>query len=84
MEKKIISFSEIKETVVKTEVDDSKMAQLNLIDAAAKGNIEAAEKLAIGYFNGEFGEKNTAKAKKWATYASKHGSKAAKELLDKI
>ncbi len=61
-----------------------KIALLNLIDGAARGNIEAAEKVALGYYNGTFGEKNFAKAKKWASYASKHGSEAAKELLGKL
>ncbi len=61
-----------------------KMALFVLVDAAAKGNIEAAEKVALGYYSGEFGEKNLAKAKKWASYASKHGSAAAKELLAKL
>ncbi len=59
-----------------------KLALLSLIDAAAKGNIEAAEKIALGYYNGTFGEKNLAKARKWASYAAKHGSEASKELLE--
>ncbi len=58
-----------------------KMELLKLIDAAAKGDIDAAEKIALGYFTGIFGEKNPAKAKKWASYAAKHGSSAAAELL---
>lgn len=61
-----------------------KLTLLSLIDAAARGNIEAAEKVALGYYSGEFGEKNLPKAKKWASYASKHGSEAAKELMTKL
>ena len=61
-----------------------KMSLLMLIDQAAKGNIDAAEKVAIGYYSGEFGDKNPAKAKKWASYASKHGSSAAADLLTKL
>lgn len=70
---------------LKAELDKrlKKMTLLALIDAAAKGNIDAAEKVAIGYYDGKFGEKNPAKAKKWASYAAKHGSGAAKELLGK-
>ena len=45
---------------------------------------KAAEQIAIGYFNGDFGEKNPAKAKKWASYAAKHGSEASMELLEKL
>ena len=58
-----------------------KLSMFGLIDSAAKGSIDAAEKLALGYYNGDFGEKNTAKAKKWASYAVKHGSSAAADLL---
>lgn len=58
-----------------------KLMLLTLIDAAAKGNIEAAEKIALGYYHGDFGESNPAKAKKWAQYAAKHGSRAAEDLL---
>lgn len=61
-----------------------KQILLDLIDKAARGNIEAAEKIASGYFTGEYGEKNLEKAKKWASYAAKHGSKTAQEILDKI
>ena len=63
---------------------DKKQKLLDLIDKAGKGSIEAAEQIAIGYFNGDFGEKNPAKAKKWASYAAKHGSEASMELLEKL
>ena len=43
---------------------DKKQKLLDLIDKAGKGSIEAAEQIAVGYFKGEFGEKNLAKAKK--------------------
>ena len=58
-----------------------KLSLIPLVDAAAKGSIEAAEKLALGYYHGDFGERNLAKAKKWGSYAAKHGSQAAGELL---
>ena len=63
---------------------DKKQKLLDLIDKAGKGSIEAAEQIAVGYYNGEFGEKNLAKSKKWASYAAKHGSKVAEELLKKV
>ena len=44
----------------------------------------AAEEIAVGYYKGDFGEKNPAKAKKWASYAAKHGSEVAQELLAKL
>ena len=60
---------------------DKKQKLLDLIDKAGKGSIEAAEAIAVGYFKGEFGEKNLAKAKKWASYAAKHGNEVCEELL---
>ena len=63
---------------------DKKQKLLDLIDKAGKGSIEAAEEIAVGYFEGTFGDKNMAKAKKWASYAAKHGSERASELLDKL
>ena len=63
----------------------SKQELLDLIDKAGKGSIEAAEAIAEGYFKGSFdGKKNPEKAKKWATYAAKHGSEKAAEILEKI
>jgi TPR repeat protein len=79
-----IEHIEMTERIEEIELDPKKTALLNLIDLAAKGNIEAAEKVALGYYSGEFGDKNPAKAKKWASYAAKHGSLAAKELLSKL
>ena len=61
-----------------------KHRQLKLIDGAARGDINAAAGLARGYFDGSFGEVNKAKAKKWASYAAKHGSIEAQELLSKL
>ena len=63
---------------------DKKQILLDLIDKAGKGSIDAAEQIAVGYFNGDFGEKNLAKSKKWASYAAKHGSEVAIELLTKL
>jgi TPR repeat protein len=63
---------------------DKKQRLLDLIDKAGKGSIEAAEEIAVGYYNGDFGEKNLAKARKWASYAAKHGSEKAQEIIDAI
>lgn len=63
---------------------DKKQKLLDLIDKAGKGSIDAAEQIAVGYFKGEFGEKNPAKAKKWASYAAKHGSEVAQQILDDL
>ena len=57
---------------------------LKLIDAAAKGDIEAARKLGEGYFKGSFGRKNLEKALKWTRYAAKRGDEKAAELLQEI
>lgn len=71
---------------LKAELDKKvlKHRQLKLIDGAARGDINAAAGLAKGYFDGSFGEVNKAKAKKWASYAAKHGSSEAQELLSKL
>lgn len=63
---------------------DKKQKLLDLIDKAGKGSIEAAEEIAVGYFKGDFGEKNFTKAKKWASYAAKHGSEKAAEILKEM
>ncbi|SFV02445.1 hypothetical protein [Butyrivibrio sp. INlla21] len=61
---------------------DKKQKLLDLIDRAGKGSIEAAEQIAEGYFKGHFGDKpNMEKAKKWASYAAKHGSETAEKIL---
>lgn len=57
---------------------------LKLIDQAARGDIDAAAEVAKAYFEGCYGEVNKAKAKKWASYAAKHGSKLAGEILAKL
>jgi TPR repeat protein len=57
---------------------------LDLIDKAGKGSIEAAEEIALGYYSGTLGEKNLAKAKKWASYAAKHGSIACQDILNRL
>lgn len=61
-----------------------KLSMLKLIDKAAKGDIDAAAKLAEAYCTGKYGDKNHIKAKKWADYAVKHGSSLAKEVLSKL
>ena len=60
---------------------DKKQKLLDLIDRAGKGSIEAAEQIAEGYFKGSFGEKNHEKAREWASYAAKHGSETAENIL---
>ncbi len=62
----------------------NKLSMLELIDKAARGNIDAAAELAEAYFTGKYGDKNPAKAGKWAGYAAKKGSSSAKELLAKL
>ena len=55
---------------------------MNLVDAAARGSIEAAEKLGEGFLKGSFdGKKNPERAAKWLKYAAKHGSERAALLL---
>ena len=65
-------------------LDEKKLELLDLIDKAGKGSIEAAEEIAEGYFKGEFGEKNLIKAKKWASYAAKHGSEKAAAIMEQL
>ena len=63
----------------------NKQELLDLIDKAGKGSIEAAEAIAEGYFKGSFDDKpNLTKAKKWASYAAKHGSEKAQKLLEEL
>ena len=63
---------------------DKKQKLLDLIDRAGKGSIEAAEAIAEGYFKGHFGDRpNMEKARKWASYAAKHGSELAQDILSK-
>ncbi|MCR5671517.1 MAG: hypothetical protein K6G10_10985 [Butyrivibrio sp.] len=67
------------------EISENKQMLLDLIDKAGKGSIEAAEEIAVGYFEGRFEDKpNPLKAKKWASYAAKHGSRVATQLLERI
>ena len=62
-----------------------KQKLLDLIDKAGKGSIEAAEQIAEAYFTGSLEDKpNLVKAKKWASYAAKHGSEKAQEILDNL
>ncbi|WP_034452711.1 hypothetical protein [Butyrivibrio sp. AE2032] len=64
---------------------DNKQELLDLIDKAGKGSIEAAEAIAEGYFKGSFdGKPNHVKAMKWASYAAKHGSERAAQILEKL
>lgn len=73
--------------VMKEEIilDEKKLALLDLIDKAGKGSIEAAEQVAEAYFKGTYEDKpNFTKAKKWGSYAAKHGSEKAAEILKEI
>jgi TPR repeat protein len=63
---------------------DKKQKLLDLVDRAGKGSIEAAEEIAEGYYYGHFGDKNYVKARKWASYAAKHGSDLAAEILERL
>ena len=59
--------------------------QIQLIDAAALGSIDAAAQLAEGYFKGDFGDRpNYEKALKWAKYAAKRGNAEAARLVEVI
>ena len=59
--------------------------KIRLIDAAARGSIDAAADLAEGYLRGHFGEPvNKAKAKKWAGYAAKKGNLKAQKILEEL
>lgn len=63
----------------------AKMRQFRLIDAAARGDIEAAAELAEGYLIGSFGDApNPQKALKWGRYAAKRGSLKAAEVLERM
>lgn len=62
-----------------------KQELLDFIDKAGKGSIEATEEIAVGYFKGSFdGKPNLVKAKKWPSYAAKHGSEKASEILSQL
>ncbi len=59
-------------------------ALMNLIDAAARGNVFAAAQLGEGYMKGTFGKVNLEKALKWSRYAAKRGNDHAAELVKEI
>lgn len=59
--------------------------KFDFIDRAAVGDIEAAAFLAEGYLTGKYEcEINHEKARKWATYASNHGSELAANVLEEL
>lgn len=67
------------------QLDAKKLALLDLIDKAGKGSIEAAAEVAEGYFKGTYEDKpNFVKAKKWASYAAKHGNEKAEAILKEL
>ena len=58
---------------------------MGLVDAAARGDIEAAAKLGEGFLKGSFdGVKNPEKARKWLSYAAKRGNELAASLLKQM
>ena len=62
-----------------------KGSKFDLIDRAAKGDIEAAGLLAEGYANGKYQcEKNDIKAMKWAKYAAAKGDVLAGKVLEQL
>ena len=62
-----------------------KQQLLDLIDKAGKGSIEAAGEIAEAYLTGSLeGKANPVKAKKWASYAAKHGSEKAADILKEL
>ncbi len=64
------------------EVEVPKSEKFDLIDKAAKGDVDACAVLAEGYAKGTHDcEVNLAKARKWALYAAKKGSEKAAALL---
>jgi TPR repeat protein len=73
-------FDQLKSQGIK--VDVPKSEKFDLIDKAARGDVEAAFFLAEGYAKGTRDcEKSPEKAKKWAGYAAKRGNEDAKKLL---
>ena len=74
----------IEAEIEEEELPEGKRRQLELIDLAAKGNIEAAAALAEGYLTGAFdGTVHPEKGRKWARYAAKKGSQKAADLLQR-
>ena len=62
-----------------------KDSKFDLIDRAAKGEVEAAGLLAEGYANGKYQcEKNDIKAMKWAKYAVAKGDVLAGKVLEQL
>ncbi len=57
---------------------------VTLVDDAARGDLEAAAKLAEGYAKGSFGKADRNKALKWCRYAAKRGNQRALQLLAKL
>lgn len=55
-------------------ISPEKQALFDLIDKAARGDVEAAGRIAEGYLLGSFETApNYAKAQKWSRYAAKRG-----------
>ncbi len=59
--------------------------KFDFIDRAAVGDLDAAGYLAEGYLKGKYEcEVNKDKARKWASYAAKHGNELAKQVLEEL
>ncbi len=58
--------------------------RFSLVDRAAKGDIDAAAELGIGYLDGSFGAADIGRGLKWCRYAAKHGSVRASARLRKM
>ena len=80
MQARLNFFDQLKSQGVKVEVPKSE--KFDLIDKAARGDVEAAFLLAEGYAKGTRDcEKSPEKARKWAGYAAKRGNEDAQRLL---
>ena len=61
-----------------------KLKMISLLDRAIKGDADAAGEVALAYYTGDLGAVNLQKAKKWALYAAKRGSKVDLERIIKL
>ena len=69
----------VRETAQKLLLKEQRM---NLIDRAARGDVEAAADLGIAYLEGTLDvPANTEKGLKWCRYAAKQGSKRAADAI---
>lgn len=57
---------------------------VELVDRAARGDLDAMVDLAKGYYLGSYGEKNVGKAVKWCGYAAKKGNERALRWMETL